>query len=311
MKRLYTFIFWFMFTFTVFAGNDSTYIDQQFRSIKDSTGLMHQRRTFLAISGSVFYAGTITGLYIFDYKDNLQSHFRTYSSMNDWRMGMDATHHATATYHIGRLGYDLLRWAGNDEKHSTWIGGLTGFFLLSSQEILDGFDKKWGASVSDETANALGAALFISQQLMWHDQKIILKWSYHPTSFPDYRPDLLGSNSFQRMLKDYNGQTFWISANLKSFHRDSRLPQWLNIAVGFGITGATGPLNTPPLYRSIPVPEFERQRLFIISPDVDLTRIRTRSKALKWIFEAIGFLKFPLPALELRNHGAKFKPLYF
>jgi hypothetical protein len=114
------------------------------------------------------------------------------------------------------------------------------------------------------------------------------------------------------MIKDYNGQTFWLSANIKSFiFKNSRIPGWINIAAGISSTGITGPIDNPPLYRSNPVPAFEARHLFYIAPDIDLTRIRTRSHALKWIFECIGFLKFPSPALEISSHGLKFKPLYF
>jgi hypothetical protein len=312
MKRLQFSIICFILSFTALAGNNSIYKSHLSERLYDSSGVMQQRINTLKIGGAAIYIGTLIGLYSFEYKNDLHSHFQIKTVNGDWRMGMDATHHATASYHIGRLGFDLLRWAGINETRSTWLGGLSGFFLLSSQEIFDGFDKQWAASASDLAANTMGAALFISQQLAWHNQKIVIKWSYHTTSFPGYSPDHLGSNAFQQMIKDYNGQTFWMSANLKSFaHRDSRMPRWLNIAVGLGATGITGPPVNQPLIRSIPVPAFERQRLFYIAPDIDLSRIRTHSAALKWIFEAIGFLKFPFPAIEFGKQAIKFKPLYF
>ena len=42
------------------------------------------------------------------------------------------------------------------------------------------------------------------------------------------------------MLKDYNGQTYWLSANLKSFFKKSNVPTWLNISVGYGAEGMFG-----------------------------------------------------------------------
>jgi hypothetical protein len=227
-------------------------------------------------------------------------------------MGVDKLGHLTTSYYLGRLGYDAWRWTGMSENKAIYVGGLTGFIYLTTVEIFDGFSAGWGASTGDLTANTIGSALFISQQLAWHQQKVTLKWSYHPTSFPDYRPDLLGRQPVQHMLKDYNGHTYWLSANLGSFvSHKTQIPHWLNISVGYRATGMLGAENNPGDYDGKPLPYFERQRLLYISPDIDLTRIHTRSAALKWVFEAIGFLKFPLPSLEISGKGIKFEPIYF
>ena len=312
MKGLLLFIFYFSLSFTTLAGNDSIRKVHPYMNLRDSSEIMHRRTTTIEIAGGAVYLGTLLALYNIKYKDNLQSRFKINTVKDDWRMGMDANHHTIGSYYIGRMSYKLLRWAGTSEQRAAWIGGLSGFFMLTSQEVFDGFDSKWCASTSDVASNALGSALFISQQLIWHNQKIVLKWSYHPTSFPNQNPDLLGSNSVQKMIKDYNGQTFWLSANLKSFsQKDLHIPCWLNIAMGLGVTGMTGPVNNTPLYRSYPIDGFKTQRLFYIAPDIDLTRLRIRSATLKWIFEAIGVLKFPMPALQISGQKVKFKPLYF
>jgi hypothetical protein len=39
------------------------------------------------------------------------------------------------------------------------------------------------------------------------------------------------------MLKDYNGQTYWLSVNLHSFYKGSKIPKWLNLAIGYGANG--------------------------------------------------------------------------
>jgi hypothetical protein len=294
------------------AGNELLRREDTLSKLSDSSLIARRRITKFEIAGGIVYVGTLIGVYNFRYKDNLQPSFHINVVKGDWRMGMDQTHHAIASYYLGRLGFDLLRKGGLNEKRATWIGSLSGFIFLTTQEILDGFDSKWYASTGDLAANFLGSALFTSQQLVWHNQRIILKWSYHPTSFPGYNPEQLGSNLVQKMIKDYNGQTFWLSANVKSFgHEDSRAPGWLNIAIGLGATGITGPVNNPPLFRSDPIPEFKSQRILFIAPDIDLSRIRTRCATLKWVFEVIGVLKFPLPALEISGQGVKFKPLYF
>ena len=42
------------------------------------------------------------------------------------------------------------------------------------------------------------------------------------------------------MLKDYNAQTYWFSANLKSFFPEIKFTAWLNVAVGYGAEGMFG-----------------------------------------------------------------------
>jgi hypothetical protein len=60
------------------------------------------------------------------------------------------------------------------------------------------------------------------------------------------------------------------------------------------------------------VPEPARYRQFYLSMDVDLTRIKTKSKVLKGIFSVVNFIKIPFPALEYNSLGqVKFHFLYF
>lgn len=309
--RCYLLIISFCIALSTLAGINPECVNDSIGDKGDSSKIFHRRTTALVIAGGAVYAGTMTGLYNLWYRDYPQTNFHFFDDNDEW-MAVDKLGHATTSYFVGRLGYRSFRWAGMTEKKAAWIGGLSGFYFLTAIEILDGFSSQWGASTGDLAANTLGSALFISQQLAWHDQKIMLKWSFHPTSFPGYRPDLLGSNSAQQIIKDYNGHTYWLSANLNSFAgSDSGIPRWLNIAVGYGATGMTGAASNPDSYNGTPVPPFERRQQLYIAPDIDLTHIRTRSATLKWVFEALGFLKFPLPALEISGKGVKFHPLYF
>lgn len=178
---------------------------------------------------------------------------------------------------------------------------------------MDGFSAGWGASLGDVTANALGSAAFIGQQFAWDEQRILLKWSFHETQYAQYNPNQLGKNFPERMIKDYNGQTFWLSANIRSFlHEDSRFPGWLNIAFGYSGDGMIGARYNPSEINGNPVPSFIRTRQYFLSPDIDLTRIKTKSGFLKMVFNIFGVLKFPLPALEYNStQGLVVHGVYF
>lgn len=265
----------------------------------------------IIIGGSAIYAGSMTGLYHLWYKNFPQSNFHFINDNNEW-LFMDKAGHTTTSYYLGLLGYESLRWAGLSEKKSTWYGGSLGFVYLTVIEILDGFSKEWGASGGDLIANGTGTAFFIGQQQAWKEQRILLKYSFHMTDYAQYNPELLGRKTASRIIKDYNGQTVWLSGNISSFlPEESHFPKWLNISVGYGAEGMTGAENNPQFLNEQPIPSFDRYRQFYFAPDIDLTRIKTRNNTLNYILKTFGFLKFPLPTIEINKKGMKFHPLYF
>ena len=189
---------------------------------------------------------------------------------------------------------------------------MLGLVYMGTVEVFDGFSKEWGFSPGDMTANTLGTALFIGQQLAWKEQRILLKWSFHLTGYAQYNTVQLGTNAPERALKDYNGQTYWLSANLYSLAgMQGNFPKWLNVAFGYGAEGMTGPWKNTLEVNNNPIPYFNRYSQFYLAPDIDLTRIPTHSRNLKLLLNAIGFIKFPSPALEVNKIGLKFHCLYF
>jgi len=274
--------------------------------------LNKKRLTYLLGGQSLVYATSLTLLYQVWYKDYPQSNFHWFDDNNEW-LQMDKIGHATTAAYFGKFGYEMYRWAGVDRKKAIWIGGSAGFLFLTVIEVLDGFSSEWGASAGDFIADAAGTGLFIGQQLAWNDQRFYLKWSYHPTEYADYRHDLLGHGFMESMLKDYNGQTYWLSGNIKSFlPKNSRFPSWLNVAVGYSGEGMTGANSNPSMVDGEPIPEFPRYRQYFLTLDVDLARIKTRSHFLKFLFNGLNFIKIPFPALEFNNQsGVKFHPIYF
>ena len=278
----------------------------------DSSSINKKRLTGILIGGAVIYSGTMIGLYNIWYKDYPQSTFHFINDNGEWQ-GLDKLGHATTSYWVGRLGYESFKWAGVKEKHAIWFGGSAGFIFLTTIEILDGFSAEWGASSGDLIANAVGAGMFIGQQLGWKEQRFVLKFSYHPTEYAQYRPDLLGSTAMESVIKDYNGHTYWLSGNIYSFlHKESRFPKWLNVAVGYGAKGMLGGSENPDEYEGVPLPYYKRTSQYYLTLDIDLTKIPTRSKTLKGLFTILGFIKIPMPTLEFNaEDNFKFHILYF
>lgn len=278
-----------------------------------STNAVNKGRLIgVSVTAATLYAGSMVGLYQLWYKDYASSGFHFFNDSGQWYI-MDKIGHSTTSYWVGRIGYESLRWSGLREKQAVWFGGTWGLLFLTTIEIFDGFSDEWGASVGDMAANMAGTALFIGQQLGWKNQPFTLKFSFHQSKYAIYRPDLLGSGFPQQIIKDYNGQTYWLSANIASFiRRPTRFPRWINITLGYSAEGMLGASENPPEHNSQPLPYIERFPQYFLSLDVDLTKIRTRSETARLLLNLIGFIKIPFPALEYNPHDKlKFHWLYF
>ena len=202
-----------------------------------------------------------------------------------------------------------MNWSGVIKKNQLVYGSTLGFTFLTAVEVFDGFSEEWGFSWSDMAANAAGTGLYVGQELLWEEQRITLKYSFHQTKYAPQRPDKLGEGFIEEMLKDYNGQTYWLSANVHSFFKESQIPKWLNVAIGYGadgmLTGKSETVNNL-------IISHQRKRQFYLSLDVDLSRIETKSHVLKTIFEVFNVIKVPFPTLELDDRGVlKVHPVYF
>lgn len=262
-------------------------------------------KTVVALE-TIGYAGAMSGMYSLWYKDVPSSSFHTFNDNAEWNQ-LDKIGHGMTSYYVGKAGFEVLKWSGVTRNKSIWFGGTLGLFFLTSVEVFDGYSSAWGFSWGDVAVNTGGSLFFITQQLAWNEQRVLLKYSYHQSEYVNLRPELLGENLMQNTLKDYNGQTYWMSANIASFLGDNTsFPKWLNLAVGYGADGMVGAFDNT-LY-----PEIKRQRQYYVSLDIDLTRIKTKSKLANTLLGAFGFIKFPLPTLELNSEGkTKFYGVYF
>jgi hypothetical protein len=280
---------------------------------KKDIAVLHPGRlaAVLSVQGAL-YLGSLAGLYFAWYKNYPQSSFHFFNDNDEW-LQMDKCGHVTTAYYISMIGYNSYRWAGVSPNASAIYGSLLGLAYMLNIEILDGFSAEWGFSPGDFTANTVGCLIFMGQQLGWKEQRFVLKYSFHQTKYASYNPDQLGDNLIQTMIKDYNGQTYWLSGNIASFlPKTSRFPKWINIAFGYGAKGMTGAVSNPDSVNHKAIPHYDRYRQFYLSMDADLTRIPTHSKALKAIFTILSFIKIPFPAVEYNSLGQfKFHPFYF
>jgi uncharacterized protein YfiM (DUF2279 family) len=290
-----------------FAG--SKMYDSTPSTINYQPSTKKKRIRLLAAGNIIAYAGSMTALYQIWYKDYPQTNFHFFNDNREWQQ-VDKVGHAYSAYVASRASMEMWRWAGLKRNQRIWIGGMSGAFYQTVIETLDGFSAEWGWSWGDFAANVFGSGMLVSQELLWDEQRISFKFSTTKRNYPagELRTranELFGKSFAERMFKDYNAQTLWLSANLKSFFKKSDLPSWLNVAVGYGADGMyAGEVNTWVDKTGIPHDrrDITRYRQFYLSPDIDLTRIKTKSKPLKIALFILNSFKIPAPALEL-NHG--------
>ena len=239
---------------------------------------------------AAIYVGTTIGLHQLWFKDCQWVGIHTINDNGDW-LQMDKLCHATTSYHTCVFGDESMRLAGLDPKRSALFGGAYSLLFMTTIELMDSGYEGWGFPWGDMAADVSGVTLYTAQQLLWDEQRISLKYSFHPTEYAQYNPEELGHNLISQSLKDYNGITIWAAFNIKELllDTDSDFPEWLTVDVGYGAKGMVAPQ---------PTADFDRVRQFYLSPGVDLAKLPVENRYLKAVLRALSFIKLPVPALE-------------
>ncbi len=247
------------------------------------------------------------GLFILSqawYAENGFDRFKFFNDNAEW-LQVDKVGHVYSTYHFSRINYDLLsRTDLTDSKALVWSSILSTALFLPV-EILDGFSPDYGFSYGDMIANAAGSSLFYFQQKAWGEQRIKLKYSFRTTPFADIRPNILGKSLPEQMLKDYNGQSYWLSFDLHSFAKTSNIPKWLNLGVGYGAEGMVISRNSANEQAG-----YSNYRQLYVGIDFDLSYIKTSSRFLKTVLFLADMIRLPAPTLELSQGKLKGHLLY-
>ena len=318
-----SFLVCLFFSLSSFA-QDSTAKEQLNNSaIKSITKLtnhqINNRVKIIATTNIVGYGAVMVALYATWYKNYPQTHFHFFNDIKEWQQ-IDKIGHAYSAYAESKASMELWRWTGISRKKRILLGGMSGAFYQTLIETLDGFSAEWGWSWGDFGANIIGSGLFVSQELAWDEQRIQYKFSFHRKSYSDpslnQRSDkIFGKSIAERFLKDYNGQTYWLSTNIKSFFPKSKFPPWLMISIGTGAEGMFGATDNIGRDSSGNVnfnrTDIKRYRQWYLAPDIDLTKIKTRHKGIKLALTLLNIVKFPMPSLEYSNGKFRFNAISF
>lgn len=257
-------------------------------------GLMHAGLSSAAVGSLV----TLNQVWYATYATET---FHFFNDADQW-MQMDKFGHAFTGYLITNELNRLHYWAAGDRQ--PWVGAVYAMSYLSTLEIMDGFSSGWGFSGADMLANGLGVGLAFSQDFFFKRQIIIPKFSFSRTSFASVRPEILGSTYMEQLLKDYNGQTYWVSLPVANFLKLPKRFHWICISLGYGcdakLVGSQDTWNG-----------FNARRQVYLSFDIDCSSLAPRHPKLNNVLTHLNWIKVPFPSLEFSTDKARFHWISF
>jgi len=257
------------------------------------------------LSSSIIGLGYVSSLVALNgvwYKEFPKSKFHFFNDGSNW-MQMDKFGHGFSGYLLSQKAGDLYRWSGV-KKSYPWIGFGIGMSYLGALEFMDAYSQGWGFSTYDVLANFSGGALYLSQELIFKEQLVLPKFSFFPTKYADYRPEVLGKNFPEQLLKDYNGQTYWFSFPIGGFAPSVKKLNWLCLSLGYSVDQKL--VGDQDAYL-----DFRASRQFLVSLDIDLTRLPIKNPTLKKVLAQLNMIKIPFSALMIQQGNLSFKPISF
>lgn len=299
MKSLINLVFIVFSTFCVVAQESPW---------NENSIMFSKKRFTLASSGitGVWVGGTFALSKIW-YDEFQKTTFHTFNDCSDW-LQMDKVGHIYTASHLSEANYRLLKWTGLSEKKSVWLGTAVGLGFQTTLEFLDGRNADWGFSWCDMAANGLGSGFFLSQQLLWQEQHILLKFSAHLTEYANVRPHVLGSSVPERLLKDYNGQSYWLSFSPKSMLKNWPLPAWICFSAGYSVDEKL--IGSEEFYVT-PDRAYQARRQFLLSLDIDVRKLPIQKRWIKTLLRPLHYIKIPFPTLIMSRNGISGEAIYF
>ena len=262
-------------------------------------------RKMALITGGA-YTVSMIGLNELWYSDFPRSSFHFFNDNNEWKQ-LDKVGHFYSAFHISKTGIYLLKKSGIPDKKAHLWGGLLGVMLLTPIEVLDGFSEEYGASWGDVVANTAGSALAWGQYALWDEVRIKPKYSFSQSSLAAQRPNVLGDGLHEEFIKDYNGQTYWLSFDISAFDKKQTFPKWLNLALGYGAENMIFAHDQDNIAADL-IP----YRQYYLALDLDLSHIHSDSKFVNTLLYVVDLIHIPAPTLEYnKQQGWKFHALMF
>jgi len=275
--------------------------------LTNSDSLSLKRVLITSIGYGATASSSIIALNSIWYNDYEKTPLHSFDDSKNW-LQVDKIGHAYTAYHLNEVIAKSFRWSGVKVKSAAWLGAGYAWGYQFAIEILDGKSSGWGFSWSDLAANSAGCALYLGQELGFKKQLVQFKFSYKNSGLSHYRPNILGSNFQERLLKDYNAQTYWLSFSPAEAFKINHFPKWLNLAVGYSAHNKI--IGDEELFITQDGQTLHSSREFILSLDINTRLLPIKRKWLKALVSPLNVVKIPMPALLWRGNVFYGKLIY-
>jgi hypothetical protein len=274
-----------------------------FDHLSDTTSIHPVR--FGIVTGSV--AATIAAIHIYQTNGWWQNNRTSFHFQEDLVYGrsVDKFGHFYGGITAAFILRKSFQWAGLSDEASLYWGSGGSLLFQTYVEIEDGFSK-WGFDRVDFASDFAGAAWPILQYHALFMRNFEFKFGYWPSSVLDSGGGIGFAGQKHIVFDDYQGQTIWMSMNMKNLLPkgvDEYWPSFLRLGVGYAARDVTGPDPA----RGVGAP----YSVLLIGLDYDMTKIiPDNTPFLKLLGEALNFIKFPAPAVQITPHAIWYG-LYF
>ena len=196
-------------------------------------------------------------------------------------------------------------WSGMKRKKALWYGAVFGSGMQLAIEIKDGHAPYWGFSKLDLIFGTAGSLYPLFQYYNNNLREISFKFSYFKRSdiFWDLESIRGKEVSDYAWHDDYPNQTYWLAFNLNSLSKNSIFPDWLNLAIGFGLDDSQ--------YLDENLTKKGGKNEWYIAIDYDVSKLLKRwdTSLGKNVKRWLNYFHFPAPTIRIAPK-LEFYPLF-
>ena len=286
LKGLLILIFCSCFSLNFFAEQ---FIYQDSTKVKKNRLIVVGGTTTLFLGSSYYYLQNVW----WDEKQ-IEFHFDAGADLK-YALNVDKAGHFLGGIQASDAFSSALTWGGINKKKSLLYGAFFGSALQLGIEIKDAYAPYWGFSKWDLLSGSFGSFWPFLQSKNEALDAINFKFSYYKRSnvYWDLEAERNKEISSLAWQDDYPNQTYWASFDLNYFLNTNRWPEWLNVALGFGLDESQ--------YIDVYNRKKGGNNELYIGFDYDLKKMfkKNNSPIVKEIKHWLNYFHFPAPAIRL------------